>query len=140
MTPPDTYAPAVEAMIARPRPFKHTALTEAADTLVTAYEAEKARADEATRERDAARDALAKAEGERDAARAKTVVSDGEILDEYQSLQEDYAGVRETLTQAVEALEIIVGERQCIDNLMGNRDVAFAALTAIRRARKEPKT
>jgi hypothetical protein len=48
--------------------------------------------------------------------------------------------LRAALAVAVQALEIIVGERQCLDNLMGNRDVGFAALTAIRRTRKEPKT
>lgn len=29
-----------------------------------------------------------------------------------------------------EALEIIAGKRQCLDNLMGNKDVALAALTS----------
>ncbi len=33
----------------------------------------------------------------------------------------------------VEALEIIAGERQCLDNLMGNRDVAHAALALVRK-------
>lgn len=35
------------------------------------------------------------------------------------------------LVVAVEALGIIAGKRQCLDNLMGNRDVAEAALKAI---------
>jgi len=35
------------------------------------------------------------------------------------------------LMVAVEALGIIAGKRQCLDNLMSNRDVAEAALKAI---------
>lgn len=34
--------------------------------------------------------------------------------------------------EVVEALEIIAGERQCVDNLMGDADVARAALSTIR--------
>jgi hypothetical protein len=34
----------------------------------------------------------------------------------------------DVVEELVEALEIIAGERQCIDNLMGNQDVAIAAL------------
>jgi hypothetical protein len=30
-----------------------------------------------------------------------------------------------------EALEIIAGKRQCLDNLMGNRDVAESALASL---------
>lgn len=37
----------------------------------------------------------------------------------------------EALRIAREAFEIIAGRRQCIDNLMGNIDVAHAALAAI---------
>ena len=35
----------------------------------------------------------------------------------------------EKTIDAKEALEIIAGKRQCMDNLMGNRDVAIAALS-----------
>ena len=37
----------------------------------------------------------------------------------------------EALRLAREAMEIIAGKRQCLDNLMGNTDVALAALAAI---------
>ena len=43
----------------------------------------------------------------------------------------------EALRLAREALEIIAGRRQCIDNLMGNTDVALAALAAIDALRRE---
>jgi hypothetical protein len=36
--------------------------------------------------------------------------------------------IRDEIELMTEALEIIAGRRQCIDNLMGNVDVACAAL------------
>ena len=35
------------------------------------------------------------------------------------------------LTIAIDALEIIAGKRQCLDNLMGNQDVALEALSSM---------
>ena len=47
-------------------------------------------------------------------------------------LHRDRAAFYESrLRLAAEALEIISGRRQCLDNLMGNQDVADAALAAI---------
>lgn len=46
------------------------------------------------------------------------------------SKKEDWA----TLEVALEALQIIAGERQCADNLMGDKDVAREALELIRRS------
>ena len=37
----------------------------------------------------------------------------------------------EALAKAREALEIIAGKRQCVDNLMSNVDVANAALASL---------
>ena len=67
MTPPDTSAPAVEAMIARLRDINNLGsrdVAKAADMLA----AQAAEIERLTRERDAAREALAKAvEAEREA-------------------------------------------------------------------------
>ena len=39
--------------------------------------------------------------------------------------------LREEKALLVEALEIIAGKRQCADNLMGNREIARAALAKV---------
>ena len=43
-------------------------------------------------------------------------------------LREMWPKIRDEIELMTEALEIIAGRRQCIDNLMGNVDVACAAL------------
>jgi len=45
----------------------------------------------------------------------------------------------EALQVANEAFEIIAGKRQCLDNLMGNRDVAETALVVIDAALAQPE-
>jgi hypothetical protein len=42
--------------------------------------------------------------------------------------EQDNEAVLFTIARWREALEIIAGERQCIDNLLGNKDVARIAL------------
>jgi hypothetical protein len=42
------------------------------------------------------------------------------------------------LTEIREALEILAGKRQCLDNLMGNRDIAEAGLAALVRLEAMP--
>jgi len=37
--------------------------------------------------------------------------------------------------ELIEALEIIAGERQCVDNLMSNEDIARAALAAAKESK-----
>ena len=41
---------------------------------------------------------------------------------------------------AVKALEMIAGERMCINNLLSDKDIAREALAAIREALAEPVT
>lgn len=66
------------------------------------------------------------------------VVPDSEMGVTYRNLivaleayERDLTKRDEALRLAREALEIIAGKRQCLDNLMGNADVAHAALDAI---------
>lgn len=47
---------------------------------------------------------------------------------------------RAALEVALEALQIIAGEQQCADNLMGDKDVAREALKRIRGRRAGPIT
>jgi len=55
-------------------------------------------------------------------------------------LRSDLSALRSAVATATEALEIIAQKRQCRDNLMGNKDVALAALAILNAAlgRKEP--
>jgi len=53
------------------------------------------------------------------------------------TLRTDLAAVRALLERAGEGLEIIAGERQCIDNLMSNADIARALRDEIAAALKE---
>jgi hypothetical protein len=47
-------------------------------------------------------------------------------------------GLAAQIQIAREALEIVAGKRQCIDNLMGNQEVAQAALALLPSQPKEP--
>jgi hypothetical protein len=119
------------------------------------------RAEAAERERDALRDGWAaraerlkcerdeferlwltmtEAEHERaEAAEAALVQANESVATshvETQRLLKLYDEMEDKLAQANAALEIIAGERQCVDNLMGDKDVARAALRRARGAQK----
>lgn len=62
------------------------------------------------------------------------LVFDGNSVSFWRDKAKAYGGAASALRARVavmqEALEIIAGKRQCLDNLMGNKDVALAALTS----------
>lgn len=93
--------------------------------LEAALEAEKKRADEA--------EALLKdANTPYTQREIGNLVFDGNSVSFWRDKAKAYGGAASALRARVavmqEALEIIAGKRQCLDNLMGNKDVALAAL------------
>ena len=60
------------------------------------------------------------------------VVMEKETRDALMRFFTEHERLQAKVARLVEALEIIAGERQCIDSLMSNADVACAALAAVK--------
>ena len=57
-----------------------------------------------------------------------------ELIEHWLIARSENATLTAALEEARVSLEIIAGKRQCLDNLMGNGDVARAALATIKAA------
>ena len=65
-------------------------------------------------------------------AREAQCKADADYFAAIHDLHDQLTALQEVARRQREALEIIAGKRQCIDNLMGNVDVAEAALALLR--------
>ena len=75
---------------------------------------------------------------ESDAEIGKMAIAEGDTdacLRYWSDMAEVARSLEQRLGAVTEALEIIAGERQCIDNLMGNADIARETIAAIKEAK-----